>query len=666
MSEVAMCLIGLAALTIFIVIPIVLLVRLSGLCGRADEMLRLMMRLDRRLEGLAKSGPPLSPLSAGEPARLPSAEAAPQPQTCVRQTPGHEARPSAASVPALPTPPPAVPDEPSAFELALSKVWNWFVIGEEYRKPGESWEYAAATHWLLRVGIIIVLAGVAFFLRYSIEKGLMGPLGRVILSLAAGAALIALGVRMLFKKYHLLGQGLSGAGFVMLYFAFYAAAMMYRLMPQPAAFGLMACVTIAAGVLAVLYQSLGIALLGVVGGYATPLMIGSTNAAPCFFYAYVMLLGIGVLGISMVRRWPLLNGLGMLAAYGLAFLFCWRHRAADQLFNDLIFTSGVHLLYLLSVVALHLRTRLRTGVFEWAALAFNASIYWCWAFLLFKPVYGREGAGLVALAVAAVYVALVYACLRRAVMDRAVISLFAAFAAVFLAMSPVFMLTADWLTFAWCLQALAMVFVARRTGQAFLGKAALVLFVLACLRGVFVDLERMYDTTRPWLLKGFEFWKAAGLRVLLFGVLPATLAAAWRLTRAWRHAGKVLALTLLQVLLLLTFEARLVARVYADGFRGGAVTLVWTLFAFALLCVGIRLRGKWLRWCGLALFALAVTKLLVSDLDALASLYRIIAFVSTGILLVLGSFVYLKYKRLFEADGQAASTADEEKLVCAD
>lgn len=229
MSEVAVCLIGLAALTIFIVIPVVLLVRLSGLCGRVDEMLRLMMRLDRRLDGLAKSGPPLSPPSVSEPVRLSRAEAAPQPQTCMRQTPDHEARPAAVSVPALLAPPPpeetlppplpAAPEEPSAFELALSKAWNWFVIGEDYRKPGESWEYAAATHWLLRVGIIIVLAGVAFFLRYSIEKGLMGPLGRVILSLAAGAALIVLGVRMLFKKYHLLGQGLSGAGFVMLFFA---------------------------------------------------------------------------------------------------------------------------------------------------------------------------------------------------------------------------------------------------------------------------------------------------------------------------------------------------------------------------------------------------------------------------------------------------------------
>ena len=653
MNEILIVMIGLSVIAILFVIPVILLVRVSGLCRGMEELQRQLARLDRRLNEPAKLAPPAAaapraaePVSAAEPkpASVPAPAPVPRPQSEPPPPRAQPARPAAA-----PEPPPA-PQAQNAVERAVAQAWNWFTIGEAYRKPGESWEYAAATHWLLRTGILIVLAGVAFFLKYSIEKGLMGPLGRVALSLAAGVALIVLGVRLLFKKYDLLGQGLAGAGFVMLYFAFYAASILYHLMPQPAAFGLMACVTATAGTLAVLYRSLGIALLGVVGGYATPLMLGGSAANPLFFYAYVLALGAGVLGISWVRRWPVLNGLGMLAAYGLSFLFCSRHATADQLFNDLLFTSGVHLLYLLSVIVLHLRTQLKTGAFEWTALSLNAAIYWTWAFLLFKPVYGRQGAGLVALAVAAVYVALVYACIRRAVLDRAALTLFVAFAAVFLAMSPVFMLTSHWLTFAWCLQALAMLWIAQRAGQPFLAKAAVALFALACARGLSVDLNRFYHALRPWRLTGAAFWQAAGLRALLCGVLPVTLTAAWHLARAHRHAAKVLGLVLVQVWLLLTLEAGLLARVFAPGFRDGAVTLVWTLFAFALLFAGIRLRGRWLRWCGLALFALAVFKLLVSDLDGLATLYRIIAFISTGVLLVLGSFVYLTYKPLFETD----------------
>ncbi|HNX35147.1 MAG TPA: DUF2339 domain-containing protein [Kiritimatiellia bacterium] len=634
MHELFGVLVALGVIGVVLVIPVILLVRLSGVCRGVEDVQRRLLNLERML-------------ARNPEAPKPPAQDRPPPDVQTQKTEGAKREPVTPVQPSAPPLPPK-PVEPTAFERAVARAWNWLIIGEEFRKPGESWEYAAATNWLLRVGIVVVLAGVAFFLKYSIEKGLMGPLGRVALSLAAGIGLIVLGVRLLFKKYHLLGQGLAGAGFVMLYFAFYAASGMYHLMPNGAAFAMMVCVTAAAGVLSVYYQSLLIALLGVVGGYATPVMIGSSGGNAYFFYAYVLLLGAGVLGISLARRWPLLNVLGMLASYGLAFLYCGRHHLAAELLKDLVFLSAVHLLYLFSVIVIHLRKRIKTGVFEWTAIFLNAGIYWAWAFLLFKPAFGKEGTGLVSLAVSAVYVALVYASLKRDLMDKAVMSLFVGLAAVFLAMSPMLMLTGEWLTAAWCLQALAMFWLSHRTGQTFLGKAAVVLFALACVHGMAMDLERMYGRLHPWALKGAAFWKAAGLRLLTYGVLPVTLTAAWRIAREHRQAAKVLALVLVQVWLYLTLESGVIARVYAPGFREGAVTLVWTLFAFALLFAGIRARGKWLRWCGLGLFALAVAKLLASDLDGLGTLYRIIAFISVGVLLVLGSFVYLKYRSLFE------------------
>lgn len=646
-------LLGVVALCIVFVVPIILLVRLSDVCRGIEEVQRRLVSLER-LASQARAPEP----APGQVPAPPPVAAAPLHQEAVPPLPPDaptvlQTGPDGAHAPAVSSAPPPMPVEPTAFERALGKAWNWLVIGEEFRKPGESWEYAAATNWLLRIGIGVVLAGVAFFLKYSIEKGLMGPLGRVALSAGAGVALIVVGVRMLFKKYHLLGQGLTGAGFATLYFAFFAASGMYHLMSNGAAFAMMACVTVAAGVMAVVYQSLLIALLGVVGGYATPLMLGSSGSSALFFYSYVLLLGCGVLGISLVRRWPLLNVFGMLASYGLAYIYCEDHHASTELFKDLIFLSAVHLLYLFSVVVNHLRKGVKTGVFEWAALFLNAGLYWAWAFLLFKPVYGKEGAGLVALAVSAVYVALVYACLKRGLVDQAVMRLFIGLAAVFLAMSPMLMLSGEWLTLAWCLQALVMLWLSQKTGQTFLGKAAVVLFAAASVRGLFFDLERLYEHLRPWSLKGAAFWEAAVVRLLTFGVLPATLTAAWRLARASRWAKKVLGLVLLQVWLYVSLEAGVMARAYVPAFREGAVTLAWTCFAFALLFAGIRVRGKWMRWCGLVLFGLAVAKLLLFDLDGLNSLYRIVAFMAVGALMVLGSFVYLKYKSLFEPAPEA-------------
>lgn len=643
-------LIGLAIFAVSVVlfiVPILTLVRLSQACRGIRELKEQLERLERSLSGRAEVRPtePVRPaVGVRTEVVRPSPVAAPPVLTPVRP-------------PATPPAPPSHAPEPTPFERAVAKAWNWLIIGEEFRKPGESWEYAVATNWLLRVGIVVVLAGVAFFLKFSIERGLLGPLGRVALCLAAGISLIAAGVQLLFKKYHLLGQGLSGAGFAILYFAFYAASRLYHLLPNAAAFALMIGVTVAAGVLSVSYRSVLIAVLGLVGGYATPVMMGGAHGQPLFFYGYVLLLTCGVLGVSLVRRWPVLSGIGMLAAYGLALLFCGHHRGAVQLREDFIFLSAIHVLYLLSVSFSRIRNGAKTGVSEWVAVLLNAGIYWMWAFLLFRPVFGKEETGVISLCLAAIYVALAYVWVKRNLEDKAAIGLFIALAAVFLAMSPVLMLTGEWLTLAWCLQALAMLALARLTGQAFLSKMAAVVFVLASVRGLLFDLHRLYDAGAPWCLVGAEYWKQAGLRLLTYGALPASLAAAWRITKSSSWAARILGLVLVQVWLYVTLESDLLARVYAPGFRGGAVTLVWTLFAFALLVVGIRRSGKWLRWCGLILFASAVTKLLLSDLEGLSTLFRIVAFLSIGVLLVLGSYVYLRFRD--PADQEAGRPANE-------
>jgi len=74
------------------------------------------------------------------------------------------------------------PAEPSRFELAakqiLKEIWNWIIVGEGHRPEGASMEYAVASNWLLRVGVLILVTGIGFFLKYSIDNGLIGEKAR--------------------------------------------------------------------------------------------------------------------------------------------------------------------------------------------------------------------------------------------------------------------------------------------------------------------------------------------------------------------------------------------------------------------------------------------------------------------------------------------------------
>src|SRR5207248_6886478 len=79
------------------------------------------------------------------------------------------------------------------------------------------------------------------------------------------------------------------------------------------------------------------------------------------------------------------------------------------------------------------------------------------------------------------------------------------------------------------------------------------------------------------------------------------------------------------------------------GSQAGAVSILWTLFAISCLLGGIWTDARALRYTALGLFAVVGWKVLFSDLARLDPLYRIVAFISLGVLVLCGSFIYLKY-----------------------
>ena len=218
-----------------------------------------------------------------------------------------------------PVPEPAAAiKEPGKFETSareiLSRIWNWIVVGEEHRPKGVTMEFAVATTWLLRTGVLILVIGIGFFLKYSIAKGMIGPVGRVLLATLTGGALIAFGIKLFRGRYALLGQALAGAGFATLYFSFFTAHQ-YQIIGSAPAFALMVLVTLVAGLVAVRFNTLLVAVLGLLGGYGTPLMITTGNAGVVVLFTYLLLLGLGVFFIAARKEWRLLHYLSFAATY---------------------------------------------------------------------------------------------------------------------------------------------------------------------------------------------------------------------------------------------------------------------------------------------------------------------------------------------------------------
>jgi uncharacterized membrane protein len=143
----------------------------------------------------------------------------------------------------------------------------------------------------------------------------------------------------------------------------------------------------------------------------------------------------------------------------------------------------------------------------------------------------------------------------------------------------------------------------------------------------------------------------AGLRALDFGAVIAFMASAYAVTRRARartDARPLLAVACLGTLFAyLTLETNSFLAAYYPGFRAGGVSIVWAVFALALVLAGIARNVGPLRLVGLGLFAIVSGKVFLHDLASLDTFWRIVAFIILGLLLIAGSFVYLKYREKF-------------------
>jgi uncharacterized membrane protein len=186
---------------------------------------------------------------------------------------------------------------------------------------------------------------------------------------------------------------------------------------------------------------------------------------------------------------------------------------------------------------------------------------------------------------------------------------------------------------------------------------------VACVFGkvLFIDIPS-WHLADLFLYQGHYSLRDGVLRLIDFGAVIGFLAGSYALLTSRENqqsAGNVLGFASLGMLFLyLTLEVNTILYTYVQGLRPGGISILWSLFALGLILRGIAKNEHVLRYLGLALFAIVVAKIFFSDLSQLDQVYRIVAFILLGILVLAGSFMYLKYKESFAIGPRADYNPD--------
>lgn len=177
--------------------------------------------------------------------------------------------------------------------------------------PSFDWESLVGVRLFSWIGGIAFVLAAIFFIRYSVEHGWLRPAVRAALGLLGGSGLLLLCELRVARDYKVTANALYGAGIAILYATLFAMNAVWHLVPTATAFLLMAIVTAVAVLLSIRRDSIFVALLGLLGGFATPGMLWTGENHPITLFGYLLLLNLGLAWVAYRKRWPILTALSV-------------------------------------------------------------------------------------------------------------------------------------------------------------------------------------------------------------------------------------------------------------------------------------------------------------------------------------------------------------------
>ncbi len=524
----------------------------------------------------------------------------------------------------------------------------------------ESIENAIGTRWIGRIGVLAILFGIAFFLKYSFDNKLIGEAGRIMLGIFWGAAFIGAGEYLQKKRnLSLYGQMLTGGGLGVLYLSMYAAFALYHLIPAPLAMAALVAVTTTGMMLAVRYSSYPLATIALLGGFLTPIMLSTGRNQPLTLFSYILLLDAGVIMLLRFRNWPSLVAASLA---GSALLYAgWHseHFTAGQKMTAFIIIAVFYLFYTCYILVTRLYSEREETRCDQIVIFGNAAFFLL-AFLAQQSVHTWK-LKISILLLAAIELLFAELLRRRTPGSQLSIASYAGASVIITIIAAFVSLDHKWIMPALAAEMAVFCWMGLHLSHQWLRNCSYMLGILVLFRFV-DDLHLHLEPFQRFipLLNGRFLICAAAIAAFYVITCTATRTS-YRLKGNEVHLpgaafiiAQVLSLALLSAEVHDFFRFRApalhldwLARHY--GYQL-SISILWALYASLLTGFGIARRIRGARILGILTLGITILKVFFFDLSSLQTLYRIISFIVLGLLLLAVSYSYNRFKNLIFGD----------------
>ena len=183
---------------------------------------------------------------------------------------------------------------------------------------GTNYEKFIGENLFGKIGIIVFIIGIGFFVKYAIDQNWINETARAMLGYAVGAGMLVLAER-LHRRYHTFTSLLAGGAFGVFYLITAIAFHYYGLFSQTMAFVILCATTLFMSGISILYDRKELAVTALVGGFLAPFIVSTDSDSVITLQIYISLLNIGMFALAMYRKWGILP----IVAFCFTYVILW-------------------------------------------------------------------------------------------------------------------------------------------------------------------------------------------------------------------------------------------------------------------------------------------------------------------------------------------------------
>jgi len=506
-------------------------------------------------------------------------------------------------------------------------------VKEEFKpdKKTSTFEADIGLKWFNKVGILALVIGIGFFIKYAFDNNWISYLTRIIIGVIIGLILI-IGGELISKKekYFDLGLVLAGGGFAITYFVIYSAYHFEKYRYSIGISQLLDIVLLTLVVICAIFFSLKdnskiIASEAFFLGFITSLLSQNFELLTLI---YGLILTIGLIIIVLYKKWSFIGVGGIIATY-LVYLF-WYSDNKSKFFISTIFLIIYFIAYTLQSFLLSSDKNLKIESQNIAIIIINSVFFYFLYYLQIRRNYPDYN-GLFTLILGIFYLIAYFVANK---LNKEKLSATYLYLTILFVTLTIPIQLNNGITIIWALETVILTVLSFKLNINSLRYSSYIVGAITAFKTLMID---------SWRLNKFVITNISG-STRFFSFLAAIITfyfVAWYLNRNKNCLTKneeFISNIYLWAGFILTFFLVLLEM---EKFW---VSLGWITLATIILLFGFYFGKKQLRLQGIVLFGITTLKVFLYDTNSLDPLYRTISFIILGIILLLASFIYTKFK----------------------